>query len=193
MKNNRYLLTDAKAIIALIMQLSLLPFVIIPTPMLANPSGGSVVNGQVSFSSSGSTLTINQASDKAIINWNDFSIAQGELTQFIQPSSSSAALNRVTSGNSSQIMGTLKANGKIFLINPNGILIGSTGKIDVGSFLASTLNVSNDEFLAGGDMIFSGDSTAVVRNLGSIDANGGDVFLIARQVINEGSTQHPMV
>src|SRR5256885_1898854 len=106
---------------------------------LANPSGESVAAGHATFDRSGSQLKIS-AGDRSIINWQDFSIASGETTQFLQASRSAVSLNRVTSGSSSSIFGSLRANGQIFLINPNGILIGEGGRVDTNGFLASTLN-----------------------------------------------------
>jgi trimeric autotransporter adhesin len=94
-------------------------------PIRANPSGGVVVHGDVSFSGGAGNLQINQSSNKAIINWADFSIDAGELTQFNQPGVGAALLNRVTGGNPSAIHGALKANGNVFVINPNGILVGA--------------------------------------------------------------------
>src|SRR5438105_4102061 len=91
----------------------------------ANPAGGQVQSGNASINGANpGLLTINQLSDRVIINWRDFSIGAGEITRFIQPSSSAAALNRVFSANPSQIYGSLQGNGHIYLINPNGILVG---------------------------------------------------------------------
>ncbi|MDF1825592.1 MAG: filamentous hemagglutinin N-terminal domain-containing protein [Verrucomicrobiales bacterium] len=156
-------------------------------PIQANPSGGVVVHGDIHIGAgSGGNLQINQNSLKAIINWDDFSIDAGELTQFNQSSINAAVLNRVTGGNPSEIHGALKANGSVFVINPNGILVGATGTIDVHGLVLSTLDVSNGEFLAGGDMVFEGDGEGVT-NLGRINAIGGDVFLIGKTVTNSGS------
>ena len=156
----------------------------------ANPAGEEVAAGSASFDRNGTTLTIN-TSDRVIINWQDFSIASGELTKFIQPSATSAALNRVVSGNPSAIFGTLQANGQIFLINPNGILVGNGAVIDTGGFIASTFDVSNSEFLSGGNLHFTGDSAAKVENQGRINAIGGDIILIARHVENKGELNAP--
>ena len=93
----------------------------------ANQEGGTVVSGAARFDRQPGRLTINQGSDRLIINWRDFSIAAGETTKFVQPSAHSAALNRVMSGNPSRIFGNLEANGKVFLINPNGVLVGKGG------------------------------------------------------------------
>ena len=159
-----------------------------------NPLGGTVVpgSGAASFSSSLGTLTINQSTPRVIINWQDFSIAAGEVTRFVQPSASAVALNRVTTANPSAIFGTLEGNGAIYLINPNGILVGRSGQINVGSFLGSTLDFgpdserANASFLSGAGLRLSGDSTASVRNEGYISALD-DVFLVAHTVQNAGA------
>src|ERR1043166_1004084 len=136
-------------------------------------------------------LTINQTSDRAIINWASFSINAGELTRFNQPSVNSATLNRVLSGNPSEIYGTLQANGHVYLINPSGILVGPSGQINTRSFVGSTLNLSDSDFLSGVTMKLSGSSSASIKNQGSIDALGGDVFLFAHTVDNSGTIRAP--
>jgi len=157
------------------------------TLLQANPTGGSVASGSASISGTGtSSVTINQASNIAIINWNSFSIGQGELTTFLQPSRSSAVLNRVTGGGISSIDGTLNANGQVFLINGNGIFVGKSGVVNTAGFTASTEDISNNDFLSG-KYQFSGDSTAGVQNLGTINALGGDIYLIGHTVDNEGA------
>ncbi len=158
-----------------------------PAHLAAQPAGGQVAAGSVVFSASPGGLTITQGSSRAIVDWQDFSIRAGEFARFVQPDAASATLNRVVSGRPSHLLGTLEANGRVFLINPNGVLIGAGARIDTAGFLASTLDVANHDFLAGGDLHFAGDSTAAVSNLGAINALGGDVFLIARQVRNAGT------
>ena len=153
----------------------------------ANPTGAEVVAGSATVSAGGPTLTVNQTSARAIVNWQDFSIAAGELTRFVQPDATSATLNRVVSGAPSALLGNLQANGQVFLINPNGVVIGAGARIDTAGFIASTLDVADADFLKGGDLLFTGDSTAAVQNLGAISVTGGDVFLIARQVENRGT------
>jgi filamentous hemagglutinin family protein len=116
----------------------------------ANPRGGNVVHGNVNIGAgTGGNLQIRQNSQNAIIDWEQFSIDAGELTQFRQPNSNAAVLNRVTGGDPSAIHGALRANGNVFVINPNGILVGPGGAIDVHGLVLSTLDVSNGEFLAG--------------------------------------------
>jgi filamentous hemagglutinin family protein len=156
-------------------------------PVYCNPVGERVVAGSATFQRSANTLTVQQGTDRAIINWQGFSIGASELTRFVQPSAASAVLNRVVSGDPSSLLGRLEANGKVFLINPNGILVGGGAVINTNSFIASTLDVSNAKFLAGGDLSFVGDSRSGILNLGNINARGGDVFLIAHTVENAGT------
>jgi filamentous hemagglutinin family protein len=157
----------------------------------ANPLGGTVTAGQATISGGAGTLTVQQLSNRAILNWQDFSIGAGEITRFIQPSATSAVLNRVVSANPSSLLGSLQSNGQVFLINPNGIVVGPGAQINVGSFLASTRDVSDASFLAGGSLAFSGSSAGAIDNQGSITAASGDVVLIARQVRNSGSIAAP--
>ena len=155
-------------------------------PAYANPVGEQVVAGAATFQRVGNSLTIQQGTDRAVINWNQFSIAAGETTKFVMPSASSAALNRVLSGNPSAIYGSLQANGHLFLINPAGILVGPGGTVNAASFIASTRDVNTETFMRGGDLQFLGDSAASILNQGKIEASSGDVFLIAQHVENEG-------
>jgi trimeric autotransporter adhesin len=184
MRKQRRTIKSAIKVLTAAVGLTTLP--ILNIPLYANPAGEAVVGGSASFDRNGSTLNIT-TSDRAIINWQDFSIGLGETTRFLQPSSTSAALNRVVTGNPSSLLGNLEANGQIFLINPNGILVGNGATINTSSFIASTLDVSNEEFMAGKDMTFSGSSTASINNQGNIQALNGDIFLIANQVDNSGS------
>ena len=160
--------------------------------LLGGPVGGTVVAGSATINRPGAgVLTINQTSDRAIINWTSFSINAGELTRFNQPSVNAATLNRVLSGNPSEIYGTLQANGHVYLINPSGILVGPSGQINTRSFVGSTLNLSDSDFLSGVTMKLSGSSSASIKNQGSIDALGGDVFLFAHTVDNSGTIRAP--
>ena len=159
-------------------------------PLLANPTGGTVVAGSATIGAAGPTLSINQSTQNAIINWQQFSIASGETTKFIVPNSG-ATLNRVTGGNTSAIYGNLQSNGTLYLVNPSGIVVGPSGRIDTASFLASTLDISNQQFLSGGDLRFAGNSGASVENDGVIHASTGDVYLIANRVDNKGTLSAP--
>ena len=113
---------------------------------LANPVNPTVVSGSASFAAAGNILNITN-SPNAIINWGSFSIGVNELTRFLQQSASSAVLNRVIGQDPSTILGTLQSNGRVFLLNPNGIVFGAGSQVDVAGLVASTLNLSNQDFL----------------------------------------------
>ena len=132
---------------------SLFPSLVLWSPSLqANPAGGMVTGGAAEIGEGlGGHLQIMQHSQRAVIDWASFSIAAGELTQFLQPGADAAVLNRVTSGVPSSIFGALQANGNVAVINTSGILVGPSGTIDVNGLLMSTLDVSNADFMGGGD------------------------------------------
>jgi filamentous hemagglutinin family protein len=161
----------------------------------ANPIGGSVVNGQANFSTTGNTLTVTNTPG-TIINWQGFSINTNETTRFAQQSASSAVLNRVVGSDPSSILGTLQSNGRVFLINPNGILFGAGAVVDVAGLVASTLNLSDADFLAGNSHFTAVPGAGNISNAGNITAHGdgqsgGQIFLIAPNVENTGVITAP--
>ena len=119
------------------------------------------------------------------INWQSFNIGKREAVQFVQPNSSSVALNRVLGADPSSILGSLSANGKVFLVNPNGILFGKGAQVNVGGLFASTLNITDADFMAG-RYKFTGSGNGTILNQGSINADGGYVALLGANVSNEG-------
>jgi trimeric autotransporter adhesin len=161
-------------------------------PAYANPTGPQVVNGAASFHRPDArTLSVTNTPG-TIINWQGFSIGAGELTRFIQQSPSSAVLNRVVGADISQIHGQLLSNGRVFLINPSGIVIGPGAMIDTAGFVASTLNMLDGDFLAG-KLKFQGDSSSgSIINQGWIRTGyGGHVLLVAPQIENSGLIHTP--
>lgn len=159
--------------------------------LFGNPSGGWVVEGAAEFDGCGASDLSIRAGDKSIIEWDSFSIGLSETTRFIQPSADAAVLNRVTGDLRSDLFGSLLANGKVFLINPNGVLVGKEGLIDTGSFAASAFDLSNEAFLAGAELRFEGDSASPLINEGTIRAKNGDVLLVAQRVENLGTLSSP--
>jgi filamentous hemagglutinin family protein len=162
---------------------------ILATPAYAGgalPEGGHFVAGAGSISGNANVLTVNQTSGRGVIDWSHFSIGGGNRVAF--ENGSGATLNRVTGGDPSLIFGTLSATGSVYLINPQGILIGPSGVVSTGGrFVASTLDTCNCGFMKGRPLVFKGDSTASVINLGSIGSTGGDVMLIAgNNIVNAG-------
>jgi len=159
---------------------------IVPILMHANPSNHQVVHGQASVEQSHTNMTI-QAQDKTIINWDSFSIAEKEITRFIQPSEKASVLNRVTGTDVTQIDGKLFANGRVYLLNPNGIMIGPNGVIDTAAFIATTLSIDNQAFLEQQKMLLNSGLDAKIINYGKIIARHGDVYLLGEQIENHGS------
>src|ERR1043165_7231215 len=161
------------------------------TPVFAGPNGGVVVNGSAQINNPGSAnVTINQFSDKAVINWNLFNIGVGEKTTFVQPNSNSIALNRVVGNQGpSQILGSLDANGKVFVINRDGFIFGAGAVINTGGFLATTSDIKNEDFMAGRfNFQIPGRPDASIVNKGTITASsGGFAALVAPGVRNSGT------
>uniref|UniRef100_UPI00165FE745 filamentous hemagglutinin N-terminal domain-containing protein n=1 Tax=Teredinibacter waterburyi TaxID=1500538 RepID=UPI00165FE745 len=154
----------------------------------AGPEGGEVVGGAGDINHNGSTTTINQATDRMAINWQSFDVAADERVQFIQPSSSSIALNNILSNHGSKIQGQIDANGQVFLINPNGVIFGGNATVNVGGILASGLSINPEDFM-NNNFAFSAleNAEGKVINSGLINAaTGGSVTLLGKQVSNEG-------
>ena len=162
-----------------------------PCTLLGNPAGGAVVGGQAAISQSGTTLQVLQSSDRAVINWRDFSIQPNETTRFIQPSASSAVLNRVTSSSPSQLLGVLQANGQVYLMNQNGIFVGQGAVINASSFLATTAEANPSSFMRGEALSMVAASDAGIRNEGTIHADGGSIHLLSKHVENLGKLEAP--
>lgn len=160
---------------------------LLPMQALANPTGGKVVSGTATIAQPNtSTTLITQTTPKAVLDWQKFSIGRGEIVTFNQPGPSSVALNRVLGGDPSQIFGTLKANGSVFLVNPAGVLFAPGANIDVGGLVGSTLGISNADFNAGNYRFKNDGAAGSVQNAANINANGGHVVLLAPQVSNDG-------
>ncbi len=163
---------------------------LLPTMGAALPNGGQVAGGQATISQpSSQSLQIQQTTDKAVINWQQFSIGASEAVRFSQPSIHSITLNRVVGIDPSVILGQLQANGRIFLVNPNGILFGAGAQINVGGLLATTLQIHDEDFMAG-RFLFAQDPLkrlSSVINRGTMTVSDhGFVVLTAPGVANEG-------
>lgn len=162
------------------------------TKLQANPTGPSVISGDVTINSfHPAQLTVESYSERAIISWDSFSIDTAETAYFQLPNTSSAVLNRVHSSLPSTLSGILESNGHVYLINPNGILVTEEGVINTASFLASTLDVNNLDFLNNADLLFAGLSQEVIINRGQINAWNGDLVLVGYAVRNEGTINAP--
>lgn len=157
------------------------------------PTGGTVAQGSGSITVNGRNMVVDQASQRLIADWQSFSIATGHSVRFVQPSSSSVALNRVLGSDPSRIFGSLSANGHVYLQNPNGVLFAPGAQVDVGSLVATTLNADAQQFMAGRLRLSGGNaaSGAVVNEGSIVAAPGGYVVLAGPQVSNAGSIATP--
>ncbi|NQW92501.1 MAG: filamentous hemagglutinin N-terminal domain-containing protein, partial [Polaromonas sp.] len=159
---------------------------------IAGPAGGKVTAGSGVIFQDGVNTTIKQNSQNLAVNWSSFNVGAKEAVNFIQPSASAIAVNRIFDTNGSQIMGRISANGQVYLINPNGILFGQGSQINVGGLVASTLNVT-DASLTTASRAFSGAGPGSVVNQGSMTASeGGYVAMLGNTVINQGSIVAPL-
>lgn len=152
----------------------------------ALPEGGTVSAGSGSVQTIGSTVTVNQISNNLVINWAKFGTTAGESVAFNQPGTSSIALNRVTGSEPSVLSGSLTANGQVWLLNPNGVQVQSGATITVGGWLASTLNISDADFM-NGTYVFTGQAGSVTNKGNITVTDGGYVALLGGRVSNEGT------
>ncbi|MGS0754354.1 two-partner secretion domain-containing protein [Roseateles sp. GG27B] len=160
----------------------------------AGPAGGQVVtgSGSGSISQAGSITTITQTSSQLSVNWQTFNIGAAETVNFVQTSAAAVAVNRIQGVGASQIFGHLNANGQIYLINPNGVLFGQGAQVNVGTLVASTLDLNGTNASAS-TRSFSGDGLGSIVNQGVINAaEGGFVALLGRTVSNQGSISVPL-
>ncbi|WP_057024049.1 YDG domain-containing protein [Pseudomonas synxantha] len=157
------------------------------------PTGGTIVGGAGSISQNGNHMVIDQSTGKLVTNWNSFDVGRDASVTFQQPNSASVALNRVVGGgNASQILGKLNANGQVWLLNPSGVVIGKGAQVNVGGLVASSLKISDEDFLAGKTTLGGGAGAGAVSNQGRITTTeGGVVALIGPQVSNSGVIHTP--
>ncbi|WP_148276504.1 YDG domain-containing protein [Sphingobium sp. SYK-6] len=158
---------------------------------LADPRGGAVVAGQASIAGEGSgRLLVTQTTDRAIVNWDSFSIGAGESAIFRQPGARSVIANRVTGADPSQILGSIQADGQVVLINRNGILFGKTSSVDAAGLVATTHDMNDAAFMAGGSVLRfenGGRSDAEIVVEGRISVrDAGLAALVAPHVRNSG-------
>ena len=114
----------------------------------ALPTGASIASGAATINQTTNKLTINQTTDKLITNWSSFNIGKDAAVQFVQPSSTSSALNRVNSSDPSYIYGSLTANGKVLFINQSGVLFAPGSRVDAAGIVSSTLNLLDSNYLS---------------------------------------------
>lgn len=156
----------------------------------ALPTGGVISSGSGTISTSGQAMTVTQTSQRMVADWQSFNIGEQASVQFEQPGTNAAALNRIHDLNPSQIMGRLSSNGQVFLLNHSGIVFGRTAQVNVGSLVATSLDMADSDFMAGRYVLKGTAGAGTVLNQGTIeDGKGGVVALIAPKVSNEGTVK----
>ena len=162
-----------------------------PLASQANPAGANVTGGAATVSGQGTArVTVNQTTDRAFIQWDNFSVAKGESVRFNQPSATSITANKVVGVAPSEILGAVSANGRIILINPNGIFFGKGSTVDAAGLIATTLDLDQSSFLSGGQLKFTAatDLPGSVVNEGTLTiSDAGLGALVAPYVRNSGA------
>lgn len=161
---------------------------------LANPTGENVARGEASFfRPDEKQLYVLQNSDRAVVEWQQFSIDADEMMKIVQPRADSVLLNKVMGQDLSAIYGRLESNGQVVLVNPHGVLVGESGVIDTSAFFSSTQEISYDTFMKGAGGFTPSDFSSFINTEDRIEAGavrkvGNRVFLVA----NELSTQNEL-
>ena len=140
-----------------------------------------------------------------LLNWDSFNVSENSIVEFDQPSATHIALNQIYDINPSQILGSIEANGRVYLINQNGFLFGKNSSINVNSLVASSLaiNMSDEEFINGdkniATLINEGAPAFVgAGGLGDITLeqgakittqDGGNVLMFAPNIFNYGDIE----
>ncbi|MDR0549511.1 MAG: filamentous hemagglutinin N-terminal domain-containing protein [Deltaproteobacteria bacterium] len=186
MKTNEYVFSSLRRFLNTSGIAVLIILLLSPYPAIAAPYGGQVTSGQAVINQNGAVTNIDQSTNKATINWRGFSVAPQETVNFNQPSVKSMTLNRVIGNEKSLIEGALNAKGQVFLLNSNGVLFSRGAKVNVGGLVASTLDMSDEDFNKG-NFVFKDPGSGQVINQGELTAtDGGYVVLLGTQAINEG-------
>lgn len=155
------------------------------------PTGGTVVAGSATISASSSStsavLTVNQSSERAVIDWTTFNLGSAAQVLFAQPNKQAVTLDKVLGGSPSEIFGKITAPGQVFLVNPSGIYFGKSASVDVGGLVATTNDIDNADFMSGNITFKRNGATGSVINDGTLQSSlGGYIALLAPEVRNGG-------
>jgi filamentous hemagglutinin family protein len=160
----------------------------ITKPAAAQQTGGNVVAGSASIEQNGAATTVTQTSDRAIVNWQRFDIGREGSVRFDQPGRESVILNRVLGAGASQIDGSLTANGRVFIVNQDGVMFGAGARVNVGGLTVSTADIGDADFMGGSERFDGPVGKGRIVNAGSITAReGGLVSFIGRDIANSGT------
>lgn len=156
-------------------------------PSTQLPVGAQVSAGQASISQSGASMSVDQFTRRAVIDWNTYNVGSAATIHYNQPNAQSVTLNRVLSSNPSEIFGKIYAPGQVYLINPNGIYFSPSASVDVGGLVATTFSMNNADFMAGKTTFARNGSTKSVINEGTLAARDtGYIAMLAPEVRNSG-------
>lgn len=188
----------------------------LPVPCLA--AGSCSANGPATWVGAGAAtatatankLTVDQTTENALLNWQSFNIASGASVKFVQPNAAALAINEIFQGTPSKILGSLSANGRIYLINQNGIMFGVGAQVNVGGLVASSLNITQNAVSNGIAETVVGDPTTPsfvpftdasgaalpsgavsVAQGATLNSSGGQIFLFGPEVTNQGTITTP--
>ena len=153
----------------------------------ALPTGGQVVAGSATIASTPANMSINQSSQRAVVNWQSFDVGANAQVNFNQPNAQAVTLNRVTGATASQIDGAVRANGQVIIVNSNGVSFGKGAQVDAAAVVATTMNMADQDFMDG-KQVYQGNGHGKVLNEGRITAHdaNGYIALLAPEVRNEG-------
>lgn len=187
----------------------------LPVPCVVNSCGSGnpatfVTSGVATAVATGSSLTVNQTSQNAVLNWKSFNISSDGKVTFQQPNATSVAINRIFQGSPSQIFGALGSNGYVYLINQNGVIFGQNSQVSVGGLVASSLNITPEALqygIAGASTQrapaftqFTDPTTGAAQPSGAVTVQkgatltttqGGQILMFAPEVTNEGNISTP--
>jgi len=178
-----------RALRMLVAALAPLTASVVHAPADAAPTGAQVAAGQATVSTQGNTTRVTQNSTRAVVNWQGFDVAAGENVVFVQPSASAVALNRVSGASASNISGNISANGRIFLVNPNGVVFGSTARVNTAGLVITAADIDNAKFMQGTyEFHAPAPDGSQIANHGVITmTDGGRVALLGPSVENTGT------
>ncbi|MCX8501327.1 MAG: filamentous hemagglutinin N-terminal domain-containing protein, partial [Alphaproteobacteria bacterium] len=174
----------------------------LPNYSHAAPVGGVVGSGSATISASGLVTTVNQSTDRAVIDWSSFNLAQNETARFVVPSDTSATLNRI-SGGLTTISGSVESNGVVYFSNPNGLVFDATSRVSANGFVATTGSISNFDFMSRGSFASLGNGSVTLNGAisapaitaeagtvtvgGNLSAGGGKILLSSSNLTTIGS------
>ena len=158
----------------------------------ALPTNGQVVAGTANISTDNSNanapvMNVNQASQRAVVNWDKFDVGSAATVNFNQPNAQASTLNRVTDANPSKVFGKINAPGEVVLVNQAGVYFAPGASLDVGSVVATSHSISDADYMAGKNQFDRNGATGKVINEGNIKtALAGYVAMLAPEVRNSG-------